>query len=203
MRTGFILFFFFAVASGFSQETDYFLPHTDTVTSFCCYTLKLRSGKDVVHYRIYDKKDSVLMKEYTEVKGLPHGNRITYYYDGRIETFRTYLLGVPVGAFIEYYPNGIMKSFYDFGYSPDDIYLPLQELIVEYKRPYPPYDSVAEISKCYKPLNGSWYYYYDTGSIQRIEHYSSNKLNGRTIYYDPAGQVLKEEEYLHGELQEQ
>lgn len=203
MRTGFILLFFLAVVSGFSQETDYLLPHKDTVTSFCCYTLKLRLGEDVVHYRIYEKKDSVLTKEYTEVNNLLHGSQITYYSDGQIESFRTYLLGIPVGAFTEYYPNGIMKSFYDFGYSPDDIYLPLQEFIVEYETPYPPYNIVTEISMCYKPLNGSWYYYYDTGSIQRIEHYSSNKLNGKTIYYDPDGQVLKEEEYLHGELQEQ
>ena len=201
MKKIFVLLFILIGGSSFSQQNSVPPSSTDTTISFCCYTIKYYLGKDVVHYMVYEKKDSTLAKEYTQVRDTLHGVEQEYYTTGKIKSMRTYILGIPIGAYIKYNENGSIYSFYEYGYSPGDKNLSMNEFTVEYTRSEPPFDEITEIIQYYKPLNGKYYYYYENGKVQKVENYANNQLNGDTEYYNIDGKIFKIEEYKNGILE--
>ncbi len=182
MKSGTIVLMCFFSCISFAQIPSFY--KIDTV----CYnkdykTLNYHLGDSIVFKQMF--LHNKLQYESTKINGKANGIQRDFYPNGQLKWIRNYILDVPIGVWISYYENGNIKSLYDYGYSANDINLKLQgKSFVEIDIVTGEESGWALLS--YKPLNGKYYFYYETGILEEIKEYNDGEIV-HIICFDPSG----------------
>lgn len=146
-------------------------------------------------------------------KGIPVGQAVTYYMDGRTRAVREYKNGMLAGDVISYYPNGDPEYRVHFEHGRENgrsyRYFPGGRLrdITDYKDGLKHGKVILFNSNGQKALelttvndraNGPGVHYYPNGQPQMKVHYHMDLLHGTAEYYDPSGNLIKTSRYVRG-----
>ena len=142
-------------------------------------------------YSCYYKNGKLAMMYYLNNYKLT-GPYIKYYEEGQIMELKTYLLDVPIGKHLEYYPDGIIKISGEYCFK--------EELVNKYdsRINIVQTEETLEVKTFYELYQveykeSTWKYFNPKGILIKEESFFCGKKNGEWKFYDDNGLLINTE----------
>lgn len=127
--------------------------------------------KDYYYLRLYFNTNGTVNSVLVTKDSCVLGTDFVFDSIGKIEYIKVHALGIEAGPVINFFPNGLIKSYFNFGFELSDLKLPRKERLVEALC-----GTLLVYETYYKERNGIEYHYSEDGDLIRMDYWKNDKI---------------------------